>query len=188
MVRFDRSLLIQASELRHHDLLVRVGLARLDEISLEVRGPRVGAGSYRAASVSWYDAADRPTHTASFGRDNGPTSYVLDATGGLIDTDGDGIPDEAEGAPREPNQSSDWIASKTEYDAAGRGYRTIDNLGRITQTDVDLLGRTTATISNYVDGWDSADTDTDQTVEYVYDSAGRLSELVAKNGTEDQTF
>ena len=92
-----------------------------------------GSNSYPSVSVTWYDIANRVTHAATFGRDDGPTSYVFNATGGLIDTDGDGIPDEAEGAPREPNQSSDWIASKTEYDAAGRAYRTIDNLGRITR-------------------------------------------------------
>ena len=70
----------------------------------------------------------------------------------------------------------------TEYDAAGRAYRTIDNLGRINETQYDDAGRTVRTIQNYDNGdVDETDTDQDVTVEYQYDSGGRLVTMTAYN-------
>src|SRR5205085_836941 len=68
------------------------------------------------------------------------------------------------------------------YDSAGRLYRTRDNKDRIKQTNFDLAGRKTALIENYIDGAaNEAETDTDRTTQWLYDSAGRLSTLRALN-------
>ena len=70
----------------------------------------------------------------------------------------------------------------TEYDAAGRAYRTIDNLGRINETQYDDAGRVVRTIQNYDNGTvDETDTEQDVTVEYEYDSGGRLVTMTAYN-------
>jgi hypothetical protein len=46
----------------------------------------------------------------------------------------------------------DFQLSLTEYDAAGRAYKSIDNLGRENWTFYDDAGRTVKTIQNYVAG------------------------------------
>ncbi|MBI1373852.1 MAG: LEPR-XLL domain-containing protein [Phycisphaera sp.] len=139
-----------------------------------------GLNSYRRASVNWFDEGDRLTHSATFGTD--PDNYVFDALGEVRDLDLNGIPDEAEGAPREPDSSDDWLASKTEYDEAGRGFKSTNNAGQVTITQFDLLNRTTAMIENYIDGVVSeAEFSSDRTTATVYDSAGRLSQQVAYN-------
>ena len=86
--------------------------------------------------------------------------------------------------PQDPNSLAgiDFQLHVTEYDAAGRPYRAIDNLGRINETQYDAAGRAIRTIQNYDDGEvDETDTDRDVTVEYEYDSAGRLVTLVVWN-------
>ena len=145
-------------------------------------GALTGANSYRSAAVTWYDKADRPLGSADFGRDNGSTLYVFTSTGTVLDSNTNGIPDEADGSARLPNTSDNYLASKTEYDDAGRAYRQTDNLGHVTQTNFDALGRTKAVIANYVNGTASeTETETDQTVNYIYDTAGRLSKHRALN-------
>ena len=99
----------------------------------------------------------------------------------------------------------DFQLSLTEYDAAGRAYRSIDNLGRVTETLYDAAGRTVMTIQNFdetgfVDSvapvvGDSdqdvaeklleIDTEQDIIVKYNYDSAGRLVTMTAYNAKGD---
>jgi RHS repeat-associated protein len=150
--------------------------------------------SYATASVVWHDDLGRTTHSATFGREDtasGLTHYFIDGTtGAIIDTNADGIPDEAQGNAHEPNTSDDYLVSKTIYDpsisATGRIMRSIDNAGRITETQTDLLGRTIKTIENFDDGVvDETDTDQDITVEYEYDSSGRMVTLIAHNSLGD---
>jgi hypothetical protein len=99
-----------------------------------------------------------------------------------------------------PNTSDDTIVARYDYDQvqggspyAGQFYDQVtDNKGIKTRTYYDLLGRTTRTVANYVDGVDEEDTDADQTTEYLYDSAGRLAAQRAcnpkglGNGVENQ--
>ncbi len=151
------------------------------------------ANSYATAAVTWYDGLGRAVATATYGRedvDSGLAHYFFNGTtGALIDTNTNGIPDAAEAAPpqpypQDPNSLAglDFQLSLTEYDSAGRAYRTIDNLGRTGETQFDDAGRTVRTIQNYVNGTvQETDTDCDLTVDYQYDSGGRLVTLIAYN-------
>jgi RHS repeat-associated protein len=151
------------------------------------------ANSYATAAVTWYDGLGRAVATATYGRedvDSGLAHYFFNGTtGALIDTNTNGIPDAAEAAPpqpypQDPNSLAglDFQLSLTEYDSAGRAYRTIDNLGRTGETQFDDAGRTVRTIQNYVNGTvQETDTDCDLTVDYQYDSGGRLVTLTAYN-------
>ncbi|MCX5673920.1 MAG: autotransporter-associated beta strand repeat-containing protein [Planctomycetota bacterium] len=155
--------------------------------------------SYATASVTWYDRLGRVTHAINFGHDGSAGGYIFDGDGDLVDADSDGVLDEADpvndttqepNEPREPNTCDDYIVTKYEYNEAQFYTQTIDNKGHKTRTYYDLAGRTVRTIANYDDGVEATDTDTDQTTEYDYDSAGRLSIVRARNpkGTyiEDQ--
>jgi len=178
-------------------LVVTVVRYEREEDDTTTTGLLDGSNSYRNTKVTWYDDADRPTHTASFGTD--PDSYVFDATTNLVkDSDSDGIPDEAEGTAREPNPvSGDWLGEKTEYDDAGREYKVTDNLGYVMHTEYDLMDRQVKVIDNYDDGivLGTEDTDTDRTTEYIYSlSTGLLTTVRAysPNGTtvdeQDTTY
>ncbi len=160
-------------------------------------GALTAASSYATAAVTWYDGLGRTVATADYGRedvDSGLTHYFFNGTTGtLIDTNTNGIPDVAEAAPPAPNSSDNYIVALTQYSSAGRAYRAIDNLARITETQFDDAGRTIRTIQNYDDGdVDETDTDCDSTVEYEYDSGARLVTLTAfnpkgsGNGVEEQ--
>jgi hypothetical protein len=52
----------------------------------------------------------------------------------------------------------DYQLQLTQYDSAGRDYRTIDNLGRVNETQYDDAGRVVKTIQNYANGrvWGAA--------------------------------
>jgi YD repeat-containing protein len=164
-------------------------------------GPLDGSNSYATASVMWYDGLGRVVESVDLGREDKLAdatwthNFFDGATGELKDTDSDGIPDVAESAPFAPDSSDDYIVSKTEYNPAGRPYQTIDNLGRINETIYDDAGRTVRTIQNY-DGWEYGgtgsgfdqngnvlenSTEQDITVDYQYDSAGRLATMTAYN-------
>ena len=56
-----------------------------------------------------------------------------------------------------------------------------------TKSEYDALGRTTATIENYIDGTPSDDTD--RTTRYTYDGMGNVLTMTADmpSGTNDQT-
>jgi len=156
-------------------------------------GPLSAGDSYAVAAVMWYDSIGRVAATANYGREDvgsGLTHYVFDGTTGeLIDQDENGIPDVAEDSPPEPYPQDpnslagiDFQLQLTEYDAAGRAYRTIDNLGRINHTEYDGAGRTVRTIQNYDDGEvGETDTDRDVSVQYQYDTGGRMATLTAYN-------
>jgi RHS repeat-associated protein len=157
-------------------------------------GELTAANSYVTAAVTWYDQVGRVVATADYGREDvnsGLIHYVFDGTTGvLIDADADEIPDVAQDTPPEPYtaQTLSSLAGLafqlqlTQYDSAGRAYRTLDNLGRINETQYDDAGRTVRTIQNYSDGVvQETDTEQDSTVEYEYDSAGRLVTLIAYN-------
>jgi uncharacterized delta-60 repeat protein/RHS repeat-associated protein len=153
--------------------------------------------SFIQVAVMWYDAADRSIGSASYGRDNGSTRYVFNSsTGALIDSDSDGLPDEYENGPRRPNTSDNYIVSRTRYDAAGRVWRSFDNLDAydsvigstsadsgFTEFTYDLLGRRTKMCENWVDGVVAVtETTTGRTTtEWVYDAWGRLKILRAIN-------
>lgn len=146
-------------------------------------GELTAANSYATGSATWFDIANRPIASANYGRETGSgTRYIFATNGSLIDTNANGIPDEAEGSARQPNTSDDYIAAKYQYNDAGRLFATTDNKGHTAQSEFDLLGRKTKTIENYVDGTASeTDTDTDRTTQFVCDSSGRLSQMIALN-------
>ena len=80
----------------------------------------------------------------------------------------------------------------------GHAYQTTDNLGRINETQFDAASRAVRTIQNY-DGLDygvpgsgfdgygvplETSTEQDITVDYEYDSAGRLATMIAYNAKD----
>ncbi len=156
-------------------------------------GALTAASSYATAAVTWYDGLGRTVATADYGREDVDSSlahyFFNGTTGALIDSNANGIPDVAESAPPQPYPQDanslagiDFQLALTEYDAAGRAYRTIDNLGRTGETQFDDAGRTVRTIQNYVNGTvQETDTDCDLTIDYQYDSGGRLVTLTAYN-------
>ena len=163
-------------------------------------GALTAANSYATASVTWYDGLGRGVASASYGRedvDSGLTHYFFNGTtGNLIDANADGLPDVAQNAPPQPytsqNTSSlagvDFQLQLVEYDAAGRAYRTLDNLGRINETQYDDAGRTVRTIQNYQNGTvEETDTDQDITVDYQYDSSGRMVTMTTYNAKGDDS-
>ncbi len=139
-------------------------------------------GALLACAVRWYDRAGRPIGSADYGRDDGATRYLWSTGGALIDSDGDGLPDEAENAPRLPNTSNDWLATAITYDAGGRAYRSTDNLGRVTESRFDAAGRVRATVENRIDGVPTeTETDSDRLTEYLFGPGWRLQTLRAHN-------
>ena len=50
------------------------------------------------------------------------------------------------------DSSDNYIVALTQYNDAGRAYRSIDNLGRINETQYDDAGRVVKTIQNYANG------------------------------------
>ena len=163
-------------------------------------GELTAANSYATASVAWYDGLGRLVAMADYGREDvasGLPHYFFDGTSGaVLDADTNGIPDIAETVAPQPytaaNPSSlagiDFQLQRFEYNAAGRAYRTIDNLGRIDETQFDDAGRTVRTIENYDNGTvEETDTEADITVDYEYDAAGRLVTMIAYNAKGDDS-
>ncbi len=158
-------------------------------------GALTAANSYVTATVSFYDLAGRDIEDVNYGREDiglaaGQTNYFFDSSGNLIAAS-DGNPAVVEAAPPAPNSSDDYIVSQTVYDdtsPTGPIVETIDNVGVITETQSDLMGRTVRTIQNY-DGLPygatgsgftssgyvlASDMAQDVTTDYQYDAAGRL--------------
>ena len=160
-------------------------------------GELTAANSYATAAVAWYDGLGRLVATADYGRedvDSGLAHYFFDDTAGatygkILDTNpADGIPDVAQNAPPATDSSNNYIVALTQYDAAGRTYRTIDNLGRINETQYDDAGRTIRTVQNRVNGTvEETDTQQDVTVAYEFDSGGRLATLIVTNAKGDDS-
>jgi RHS repeat-associated protein len=109
--------------------------------------------SYRAA---YFDLADRSTADVDVGT-NGGTAYTRPA----------GV----------PSRSDTTLVTTYGYNSAGLPSDVTDPRGLLTKTYFDLLGRTTKTIENYVDGVVS-DTD-DKTTELTYDLSGNRATLRA---------
>lgn len=63
-----------------------------------------------------------------------------------------------------------WRMRSIDYDSAGLPSRTTNAKGQISDRYFDMLGRTTRTIENYVDGLPS--NDDDQTVDFAYNGNG----------------
>jgi len=157
-------------------------------------GPLTAANSYATAAVTWYDGLDRALATADFGREdtqaNHSAYYFFNgSTGALIDANANGIPDQAE-STRPPTRAesgaslagTDFQLQITQYDAAGRAYRTLDNLGRVNETQFDEAGRTIRTVQNYSNGTvEETDTECDLTVDYEYDARGRMVGMTTYN-------
>ena len=149
--------------------------------------------SYVTASVSFFDQAGRDIEDVDYGRVDvisTTATAFFDTDGSLIAAD-DGNPSVTEDTPPATNSSDDYLVSRTAYintSSAGPIVDTTDNAGIVTETRMDLLGRTTRTIQNfdglaygaYGSGFDSdgdvlaADTAGDVTTDYQYDAYGRM--------------
>jgi RHS repeat-associated protein len=117
--------------------------------------------SRRSYTATWFDAVNRATGFVDYGRNGGVT---------LIRPSAPPVPADA------------YLVTTTQYDTAGRPYRTVDNKSRITERTFDALERVTKTVENRVDGIATeTEFDTDRTTEQVYDGAGRLSQRKAHN-------
>jgi RHS repeat-associated protein len=119
--------------------------------------PAAGTKARVSSTATYYDAADRPTDVVDVGT-NGGAAWTRPAT--------------------VPARSDTVLVSSVAYDDAGRVFGTTDPRGIETRTVYDLLGRTTKTVENYVDGTVS-DTD-DKTVEFTYFGPNSLRTLTAR--------
>ena len=87
-----------------------------------------------------------------------------------------------EGDIPEPNTSDKYIVSKTEYDSAGRPYRSYDNRNKFTHRTYDDRGRAMWTYENYVNGTSSSgETDSDRETLIERDPEGRVVAITAGN-------
>jgi len=134
--------------------------AKLEDLSVSW-----AAGQSRRTFVArWYDRGRRPTDVVDYGT-NGGSNLSRPAT-----------------APA-PNTSDNYLVTHFGYDVAGRPNQLIDNKARVSQKNFDALGRTIATIENFTAGGTPVETDLDvnRTTQFVFDSAGRLSQRIALN-------
>ena len=160
--------------------------------------------SYVTATATFYDTAGRDIEDVNYGRQDviaGTATAFFNANGTLIAA-ADGNPAAAEGTPPAPNTSDNYIVSKTVYDLVGgtasagwasgavSGVETIDNAGIATLTETDMLGRTVRTVQDYQSGGFStggvplaADTASDLTTDYQFDTAGRLTAMTVYDAT-----
>jgi len=121
------------------------------------------AQSRRTFVAQWFDKANRPTDVVNYGTNNG-SNLTRPAT------------------PPAPNTSDNYLVTHTDFDSAGRPYRSVDNKARIAETIFDALGRPTKAVENRVDGTAAEiELDTDRTTTLAYDSSGRLSQKTALN-------
>ncbi len=126
--------------------------------------PTTGVKARVSYAGMYYDLAGRPVATVDVGT-NGAAAWVRPAV----------VPARADTA----------LVSSTVYDAAGRAWKATDPRGLEGRTEYDLLGRTTKTVENYVDGVPS-DAD-DKTTEYGYGPAGMTSLTARITGGGGQT-
>ncbi len=117
--------------------------------------PTSGVNARVIYSAAYYDIGNRTTASVNVGT-NGGSVWTRPTTA--------------------PSRSDTVLVSETQYDSAGRAWKSIDPKGIESRTTSDLMGRTTKTIQNYVDGVVSnAD---DKTTEYTYSAAG-MTKLIA---------
>lgn len=152
----------------------------------ETDGSSTGAlttlNAYYTTSINWFDLAHRSVASADYGRDNGSTRYVYAASGALIADLATGLPSEAVGTPRAPGLSvTDYRATATSYDAAGRVYQTKDPGARVMERQYDLLGHVTTLIENRIDGVPTnSEVDSDRTTIFAYNPGGTLLSRTAR--------
>lgn len=123
--------------------------------------PMSGVPARVSYSTAYFDSADRTTAVVNLGT-NGGAAYTRPAT--------------------VPARSDTVLVTSYAYDAAGRLEFVTDPRALVSRTVYDLMGRTTATVANYVDGVVS-DGD-DKTTVYAYGPAGvtSLTTLVTAGG------
>ena len=126
--------------------------------------PTTGVKARVSYAANYYDAGDRPLHGVFVGT-NGGSAYTRPGS--------------------VPSRSDTVLVNSTEYDSAGRAYKSIDPKGLENRTYFDALGRTLKTIVNYVDGTVS-DTD-DKTNEYAFGPARMISLTAKLTGGGGQT-
>ncbi len=140
-------------------------------------------GGFRVSySATWYDAeTKRPVFSANYGTNGGVSLYTYDCD---FDPETTGTQDyyAVLSSPLAGN-SAKYILSRTEYNSAGRPYRSIDNVGRVTEATYDALGRTAQVVEDK--GTDPANIN--RTTRYEYDSKGRLATLIAVNVIDGTT-
>ncbi|TWT37190.1 tRNA(Glu)-specific nuclease WapA precursor [Posidoniimonas corsicana] len=152
-------------------------------------GALTALNSYASTTANWFDDAGRVTHQVDYGRQDvvgAQATDFYDVYGDLIDTNSNRLPDVVESTAPEPNSSDNYLVTKSVYDPrlsdAGRIERQVDNLGRIFETQYDLLDRPIREIRNYNDGAVvETDTRQDITTAYEYDTLGRLATVTALN-------
>ncbi len=182
--------------------VVRTELTRWHDDTTTV-GPLSITGSVMRVSVNRYDNAGRLNRVIDFGQDNGSTRYVYDAQGGLIDSDSDGIPDEADPdadtppssppilRPRQTNTSDDYRVTLTTFDALGQVRQVTTNDGVSRQYSYNHAGWRLSTTENYIDGvaGGGANNDQDRITQHGYNAFGQLStiESVLSAGTIENT-
>ena len=113
-------------------------------------------------AASWYDGADRPIASANYGA---AASFSRPSTA--------------------PASSDTVLVTTTEYDDAGRAWKTVDPRGIERHTAFDDAGRTTQTVEAY-----SASTadDLNRTTNFTYTPDNLVATMTAVNGrTGDQT-
>ena len=126
--------------------------------------PTTGVKARVSYAANYYDAGDRPLHGVFVGT-NGGSTYTRPGS--------------------VPSRSDTVLVNSTEYDSAGRAFKSIDPKGLESRTVYDALGRTIKTIANYVDGTVS-DND-DKTTEYAFGPAGMISMTAKLTGGGGQT-
>jgi RHS repeat-associated protein len=118
--------------------------------------PTTGVNARVSYSASYFDKADRLTASVDVGT-NGGSAYTRPGT--------------------VPSRSDTVLVTEFGYNAAGLVETTTDPKGLVGKSFYDLMGRTTKTIENYVNGTVS-DAD-DKTVEYTYHPNGQTKTLKA---------
>ena len=114
-------------------------------------------------SATWYDGRGRSKASANFGTNGGtaPTRSTL-----------------------APASSDTVLVSLTEYDTAGRVFKTTDPAGAVGKNEYDDAGKITKVIHNF------GGTDT-QTIRTEYNSSGQMSKQIAENsdtGNQETTY
>src|SRR5271165_1390631 len=144
-------------------------------------GALTATNSYVTASVRFYDAAGRDIDDVNYGRQDvigGVATAFFNTNGSLIATNGN--PTVSQGTPPAPDTSGHYVVSETVFNDTGAvgPMQTVNNIGVVTQTQSDLLGRTVNTIKNYVVGGLSnglpvaSDKAEDVMTAFQYDSSG----------------
>jgi RHS repeat-associated protein len=119
-------------------------------------------------SATYFDVLDRMTDRVNVGTNGGTNGGTAYTRPGAV-----------------PTRSDTVLVSSVQYDSAGRRWKSIDPKGLESRTIYDLMGRTTKTIENYVDG--TVSNLDDKTTEYAYGPAGMTSLTAKTTASAGQT-